>query len=121
MPETLKYALIMSFVLSGLTIDICAILAFRKAKTTVNPVRPENTSTLVDSGIYSLSRNPMYLGLLLLLSALSVYLGSTLALLMLPMFIWYLNTFQIKPEESMLLQHFGYDYSEYCQRVRRWI
>ncbi|WP_428672731.1 methyltransferase family protein [Roseibium sp.] len=98
-----------------------AVLAFARKKTTVNPVAPEKATVLVTGGIYRISRNPMYLGLLCLLLALAVYWGSLTALVIVPAFVWYMTEFQIKPEEEALTALFGDAYKDYCTRVRRWI
>src|SRR5437763_10420109 len=58
----------------GLPISIAGVRSFRKARTTINPMKPDSASSLVDSGIYRFTRNPMYLGLLLALISLSVLL-----------------------------------------------
>lgn len=107
--------------LAGLSFDFAAIFLFFRARTTVNPLSPQNTTSIVRSGVYALSRNPMYVGMLLLLSAWAVYLQSGAALLVLPLFVLYINRFQIKPEERFLLDQFGADYDDYRQRVRRWL
>ncbi len=111
-----------------ITILICAcafILAggyyFKKAKTTVNPMQPNQTSSLVDSGIYNYSRNPMYVGFYLFLLAWAVFLNNAFALLLSFGFILYMNHFQIKPEEQALESLFAQDYLTYKQKVRRWL
>lgn len=107
--------------LAGLGFDFAAILLFFKARTTVNPLSPQNTSAIVRSGVYAMSRNPMYVGMLLLLSAWAVYLQNGAALFFLPLFVLYINRFQIKPEERFLLEQFGADYDDYRRGVRRWL
>ncbi len=94
---------------------------FRKARTTVDPTKPGKASALVVSGIYRLTRNPMYLGFLFMLAGWAVYLTSAVSLLVIPGFIAFMNRFQIEPEERALEENFGIDYVEYRQRVRRWI
>ncbi|WP_417667253.1 methyltransferase family protein [Roseibium sp.] len=96
-------------------------LLFRGLGTTVNPTRPETSSRLAVTGCYRFSRNPMYLGMLLGIAAVALALGSLLALVVLPGFVWYMNRFQIEPEERALGTLFGEDYRAYCQKVRRWI
>jgi protein-S-isoprenylcysteine O-methyltransferase Ste14 len=98
-----------------------AMLSFWSAHTTPNPMKPSSASYLVTSGIYRFTRNPMYLGLLLLLAGWALYLANILALLFLPAFILYMNRFQIKPEERALTNRFGRKYLEYASRVNRWI
>jgi len=107
--------------LIGLSIDfICAFL-FIKTKTTISPINPSNTSTLVTTGLYKISRNPMYLGLLLLLTGWSLWQGNPISLLVILIFITSITLTQIKPEESALEEKFGQDYRDYKNQVRRWI
>ncbi len=94
---------------------------FKKAKTTVHPIKMEGVSTIVDSGVYRFTRNPMYLGLLLLLFGYGYWQQNLLSLLLCAGFVAYMNRFQIKPEEDFLEQQFGKAYTEYKARVRRWI
>lgn len=105
----------------GLIPDVLALLTFVRKKTTVNPMTPDKSTTLVTDGIYRISRNPMYLGLLFLLVAASLYFSSFLSILIIPAFIWYLTEFQIKPEEESLKRVFGDDYETYLKKVRRWV
>lgn len=106
---------------AGVAVAVSGVLAFRRANTTVDPRVPQQTSSLVARGIYRYSRNPMYLGFLLLLAALACYLMSAAALLLLPLFVLYMNRFQIAPEERFLLQKFGAEYQSYTTQVRRWL
>lgn len=105
----------------GAGIVLVAWLGFRLAGTTVNPTRPHSTTRVVGSGVYRLSRNPMYLGFLLTLAGWAVLLGHALPFLFLPAFVLYMNRFQIAPEERMLAAKFGSDYEAYRQAVRRWL
>lgn len=82
---------------------------------------PHRTSRLVTTGVYRLSRNPMYLGLLFLLMAWSFWLANISAVAFIPLFIFYINHFQIVPEERVLTEIFQDDYKSYCSRVRRWL
>ncbi len=107
--------------ITGLLIDLSALWSFRKARTTINPLKPENTSSVVTTGIYQYSRNPMYLGMLLILIAVATYLGSLSSLVILPLFVMVLNVSQIVPEEKILTNLFGSAYVDYTKRVRRWI
>ncbi len=113
------FALIVLFI--GLAIDAAAIIPFLLAKTTVNPMKPDNASQLVNKGIYKYSRNPMYLGTLVLLIALVIWLGNFINIIFLYFFIWYITTFQIKSEEKVLENLFGEEYLRYKMKVRRWI
>src|SRR5580658_4174271 len=97
----------------GLELAVNAVHRFRIARTTLNPVNPSKAAKLVTSGSYRLSRNPMYLGLLLLLSGWGVWLGSLSPLLLLPMFMVLLTYLQIIPEERTLASRFGDDYLDY--------
>lgn len=108
-------------VAAGAIIAGLGIVSFRRAKTTVNPMKPNSSSALVVWGIYRLSRNPMYLGFWLILIGWAIYLSNLLAFLLLPFFIWYMNRFQIEPEEQALTSLFGQAFLSYRSRVRRWI
>ena len=107
--------------LVGLGIALSGALQFWVADTTINPHSPDKTAHLVDTGIYRLSRNPMYLGLLLLLLGAAIYLRNVLSLLALPAFVIYMNRFQILPEERQMQKQFGPTYEAYTAQVRRWI
>ncbi|MEI7429152.1 MAG: isoprenylcysteine carboxylmethyltransferase family protein [Betaproteobacteria bacterium] len=107
--------------LSGGLFDISGALAFYKFRTTINPLKPANTSAMVTCGVYRYSRNPMYCGLLLMLCGWAIYLSHPLAFLGLPAFVAYLNRFQIIPEERVLSEKFGAEYAAYCNSVRRWL
>ena len=106
---------------AGAATGALGVITLRRANTTVNPIKPESTSSLVRSGIYTLTRNPMYLGLLLILSGWAIFLANALVFLLLPMFIFYMNRFQIQPEERALTARFGQEFVAYTARVRRWI
>ena len=105
----------------GLVIFLAGVLTFRQAKTTVNPLTPEVTTTIVTSGIYRFTRNPMYLGFLLILGGWAFYLCNLLAFAILPLFVWYINRFQIVPEERVLGAKFSDAFTAYKSSVRRWL
>jgi protein-S-isoprenylcysteine O-methyltransferase Ste14 len=105
----------------GIALSLAGVLAFRKAKTTVNPTKPETTSTVVATGVYRLTRNPMYLGMLVVLVGWAVFLANAISFLVLPLFVLYINRFQIGPEERVLSEHFGSEYASYMKSVRRWL
>jgi protein-S-isoprenylcysteine O-methyltransferase Ste14 len=105
----------------GLSVAVSGIVAFRRARTTVNPIKASSASALVSSGVYRFTRNPMYLGLLLALFAWAILLSNPLALLLLPVYVLYINRFQILPEERVLASLFGTGYSAYKKSVRRWL
>lgn len=106
---------------AGVTIICVAMITLYKMGTTIDPRDPSQTSTLVSVGIFSYSRNPIYLGLLLILIAWNIHLYSFYACVGLPLFIWLITKLQIIPEEQQMGAKFGVDYFHYCERVRRWI
>ena len=101
--------------------DLSGAASFRRAKTTVNPLKPETASALVSTGIYRYSRNPMYVGFAMFLTAWAFYLASPLLLLGVLGFVLYMNRFQITPEERALTALFGADFLAYQAKVRRWL
>lgn len=105
----------------GASFDMAGLLAFRRAKTTVNPMTPQRSRSVVSTGVYRFTRNPMYLGLVFFLLAWAVYLASAWVLLGVPVFMAYITRFQIQPEERVLAARFGKSYTDYCARVRRWL
>jgi len=119
----LEDKLIIALVIAALAalIDFLALCSFLKAKTTFNPIQANKVSALVTSGVYRFSRNPMYVGNLLFLSAWWVYLGTPLNVIFLVAYVFYINKFQIAPEERILTERFSGQYLDFCQRVRRWI
>lgn len=100
---------------------LAGVRAFQRARTTVNPINPAASTALVVNGIYRVTRNPMYLGFALLLLALAMYLGKLSGLLLVPLFMAYLQHFQIRPEERALQAKFGALFVAYCRQVRRWL
>jgi protein-S-isoprenylcysteine O-methyltransferase Ste14 len=113
--------LAVSVAVAGAIISGLGIVSFRQARTTVNPMKPDSASSLVVSGIYRLTRNPMYLGFLSVLFAWAIFLSNALAFVFLPVFVLYMNRFQIKPEEKALRTLFGPQFVMYAARVRRWL
>jgi protein-S-isoprenylcysteine O-methyltransferase Ste14 len=105
----------------GIAIALSAVISFRRAETTVNPLKPETSTSLVSTGIFARTRNPMYLGMLIALLAWAVYLPSALALLGPVAFALYITRFQIIPEERAMQTLFGSAFSKYAQSVRRWL
>lgn len=105
----------------GVGIAVAGVVSFRRAKTTVNPLNPETASALVASGIYRRTRNPMYLGAFVALLGWAVFLANAVAFILTPLFVVYMNRFQIGPEERALTALFGPQFSEYCGKVRRWL
>jgi protein-S-isoprenylcysteine O-methyltransferase Ste14 len=111
----------MALTLAGVSIDLASVARFFQRGTTVSPVSPGKSTTLVTDGLYRFSRNPMYLGLALILTGFAVWMGNFGGFLIVPCFIWYVTRFQIVPEEEMLIEKFGLEYADYCSRVGRWL
>lgn len=105
----------------GALVAASGMLAFRRARTTINPVTPAAASSVVTVGIYRYTRNPMYVGLACLLLAWTAYLASPLALLGPAAFVLFITRFQIIPEERALLSKFGQQYADYRVCARRWV
>jgi len=120
MPYAARVLCSVVLVCVGQGIAIAGMIAFRRAKTTVNPVKAGLASSLVVRGVYRYTRNPMYLGLLLTLLAWAVFLANPLAVLWLVVYVLYITRFQIIPEERVLASLFGAEYEAYKARVRRW-
>jgi len=118
-PRSATLAIVVAAV--GFGIALIGVLQFWLASTTINPHTPQKSAQLVEHGIYRFSRNPMYLGLAVVLLAWALYLTNALSLLLIPGFIVYINRFQILPEERHMRALFGQPFDEYAARVRRWI
>ena len=116
-----KYIVAGALVVVGLAFDLLGLIAFRASRTTINPLRPERSTALVTGGVYRVTRNPMYVGMALLLLAWAVYLSSLLAFAGPVVFVLYITRFQIQPEERALQATFGEDFARYAARVRRWL
>ena len=84
-------------------------------------MKPGETTALVAVGVYKLTRNPMYLGMLLMLIGWAIFLSNVVAFAFLPVFVLYINRFQIEPEERVLALKFGSEFAAYQTRVRRWL
>ena len=106
---------------AGSLLALLGVIEFKKHQTTVDPRIPHQTERLVISGIYKISRNPMYLGFLLMLAGWAFFLSHFIAVLMLPVFIIYMNKYQIAAEERWMLEKFGDEFLIYTGKVRRWI
>jgi protein-S-isoprenylcysteine O-methyltransferase Ste14 len=121
MPKFARLAGTATLAVVGVVIALGGVVSFRRAKTTVNPLKPETSASLVTSGVYSFTRNPMYLGMAMVLLAWSVFLSSAWSLVGPLLFASYITRFQIIPEERVLDKLFGASFAEYKKRVRRWI
>lgn len=119
----IPFSLVLAIVIGvlGVLCSASALRLFRSADTTVNPLKPEEASSLVTNGIYAKTRNPMYVGLSLVLIGWAVWLGSLSNIVVLVLFVVVITELQIKPEEAALRELFGQEYRDYCQQVRRWI
>ena len=105
----------------GLLIPLLGIFEFRRLRTTVNPMNPASASSLVTRGIYRWTRNPMYVGDVLLLLAVVVFFSNPLGLAGVVLFVLWMDLLQIPAEEHALRERFGEAYQAYCARVRRWL
>jgi protein-S-isoprenylcysteine O-methyltransferase Ste14 len=119
--DHLKIIVTALFATTAAVIGIAGVVAFRKANTTVNPLNPNDCSSLVETGVFRLSRNPMYLALLTALTGWGLFLGSPWTLVLAVLFVLYMNRYQIRPEEQALEAAFGEKFLQYKRRVRRWI
>lgn len=113
----LSYAL----ALFGIFILALTVLRYFRRRTTIQPNKLDQMSTLVTDGVNRYSRNPMYLAMLLLILSVGLYWGTFLVLIAAPAFVMVINKMQIEPEEEALEAIFGQDYLDYKQRVRRWM
>ena len=105
----------------AVSFDLWSLFLFFRSRTTPNPMKPDNANKLVISGLYKISRNPMYVGLFTILLGYAIRLGSVTPFLLLPLFILLITTQQIIPEEDVLEKKFGKEYLDYKAQVRRWI
>jgi protein-S-isoprenylcysteine O-methyltransferase Ste14 len=107
--------------LPGAAIALAGVRTFRRAGTTTNPLKPAGATSLVTSGVYRFTRNPMYLGLAFVLVGWAVFLDAVVGFIGPVAFVLYMTRFQIIPEERILLQIFADDFRAYRERVRRWL
>ncbi|MBL8832301.1 MAG: isoprenylcysteine carboxylmethyltransferase family protein [Rhodospirillales bacterium] len=114
-------ALAAMLAVAGAALAFVAVAGFRRAGTTVDPRYPDRTNALVTAGVYAHTRNPMYVGMAMLLAAFAIVRGDLLGLVAVPAFVAYIDRFQIVPEERALQAQFGDAYAEWCRRVRRWL
>ena len=107
--------------ISGLMILFSAVSLFKEKETTVNPMSPEKASSLVVDGIFKYTRNPMYLGMSVVLLSISIQFNLIGGLLILLLFVGYITVFQIIPEEEAMEENFGEEYLSFKRSTRRWI
>lgn len=108
-------------ILLGFIISLLGFVSLHRSKTTISPTTPNAASSLVIDGVYKFTRNPMYVGLLLALLGWSIFLSNAVAFAFVPIFVLYINRFQIIPEERALAAKFGADFVKYKASVRRWL
>jgi len=107
--------------LIGILILINPIFKFIKSKTTIDPIKFKKVNKLIISGIYKYSRNPMYLGLLMIVISTSIFFLNIFSITTPFLFYYWMNRFQIKREEIFLTEKFGEEYISYKTKTRRWI
>lgn len=115
------YVLSLFFIILGPFVLISAVRSFKAEQTTINPININNASSLVISGVFKYSRNPMYLGMVFILLALSFRFNLVGGILFTSIFIMYITKFQIIPEEAAMKSIFGEDFNKYKNKTRRWI
>ena len=118
---TLPSSLGSIIIFAGFMIIFIAARQFKKANTTINPLKPNNASVLVSKGVFSYSRNPMYLGMLLIIIGFSIIHNLMAVLVIMPIWIIYMTYLQIIPEEEAMEILFEEDFINYCKKTRRWI
>ncbi len=121
LPGGLRVPIAIFLVGIGFAFAAAGLLAFRRAHTTINPHSPTATRSIVRTGPYRFTRNPMYFGLACVLIGFCVWLGNPVAFLAVAIYVAYLTRFQIVPEERVLAEKFGAPYQDYLRAVRRWI
>jgi protein-S-isoprenylcysteine O-methyltransferase Ste14 len=120
-PQGLRWGLVAALIGVGLGIGGAGFRAFARARTTIDPVKLESASALVTTGVFRLSRNPMYVGFAALLTAWAIGLQAPWALTGVLGFVAFTWRFQILPEERVLSAKFGSTYNDYRNQVRRWL
>ena len=110
-----------TLVFIGVMFDLLGLLAFRRLRTTIDPLNPDKASTLVTSGVYRITRNPMYVGLAILLLSWAVHLAMLCPFVGPILFVLYINRFQVIPEEQAMRRNFDQEFKVYADRVWRWL
>lgn len=121
LPQSHHWATALAGAVGGAAITFAGATNLRAARTTLLPMRPRRTTSLVTTGIFGWTRNPMYLGLAAALVGWAAFLSAAWSLLGPVLFVLYVNRFQIQPEERVLTELFGAEYTNYTRRVRRWL
>lgn len=120
-PVPARISLASGLALVGVAIVVAGAIEFHRARTTLTPFNPGAVTVLVVSGIYRFTRNPMYLGMAIVLLAWAIYLAQPVSLLGIAAFVAYIHRFQIIPEEKALRSLFPGAFGAYAGRVRRWL
>jgi protein-S-isoprenylcysteine O-methyltransferase Ste14 len=107
-------------IICGLSVLISAARVFKQLETTINPMQPSQASKLAIIGPFKYTRNPMYLGMSIMLIGFGLIFGAKLTVCLVVMFILYITVFQIIPEERAMQEKFT-DWNDYCLKVRRWL
>ena len=117
------YSILISiiFVLTGFFVFLSAIRSFKKQETTIDPLNPEKATSLVTNGIFKYSRNPMYLGVILILCSISIQFSLIGGLIIIPIFLLFITKYQIIPEEKAMKNLFKEDFQSYKEKTRRWL
>ncbi len=118
---SVRWGWLIIFIAIGVSIAVLGVKQFRKAQTSFSPTNPNKASTIVSSGIFAYTRNPMYLGMACVLVGFIGWFGHWWLMIWAVGFVAYLTQFQIKPEEQVLTEKFGSEYLVYLKRVRRWL
>ena len=119
--DRFRHAVIAGTLLVSAVFGLGGIISFKRAGTTVHPLKPERSSSLVTGGIFRLSRNPMYFALLLALLAWGLYLSNLYSVAVAMLFVPWMNRFQIRPEERAMEKLYGEDFLSYKKSTRRWL
>jgi len=113
------YYLGVIFILGGIALDVVSLLLFLRAKTGVRPFT--SSTAVVKTGPYRFTRNPMYLGMIIILTGWFLLLESISPILVIPIFFWWIHNRFILPEETHMERHLGQAYLDYKKSVRRWL
>ena len=121
-PFSFKYQMPLGIVIiiCGLLVLISAVRVFKQLETTINPMQPSQASKLAIIGPFKYTRNPMYLGMGIMLIGFGLIFGAKLTVCLVVMFVLYITVFQIIPEERAMQEKFTH-WKDYCSKVRRWL
>ena len=121
LPSELRIMLVSTAGLTASALVLAALVTFRRHETTVNPLTPNRTSSLVTFGIYAFSRNPMYLAMFVALLGWGIYISQLSSILGLVLYVTAITQIQIAPEERILRQKFDGQYADYLKSTHRWL